>query len=428
LPRLASDHPLSSRANALLGQGHFFLADFTEAQSAFETALATALDGPDEAEALHGMAVAKSFGEHGDPSRQIAALEERRYHSPQHLIRFTTAELSRRRYAEGLRDLRLAEAEHSLRQVEDPRVRTAFTYTVANLMALRAQYTQAGEYFELFRKDVEAYELEFAIPFLGWTAAFIALGLRRFGETDRHLQKVEDWAMSHRQPSHEYNARILRARLLLETGQAEEACDSLRPEANDGMAPAWRGEYHATQALALACLGDCREANELAEHARSETEEVAVRVLAQAARAVACVHSNGGDEALELMRLARQLDVWDPVVVAARSSERLANFLAQQRELRFELGRLYQASNDSVLARNLGVRQRSTRAPEDILSPRELEVLGLMAAGLRNREIGKALFIAESTVKVHVRHILERLGVRTRAEAVARFERLARSS
>jgi ATP/maltotriose-dependent transcriptional regulator MalT len=194
------------------------------------------------------------------------------------------------------------------------------------------------------------------------------------------------------------------------------------------MAPAWRGEYHATQALALACLGDCREANELAEHARSETEEVAVRVLAQAARAVACVHSNGGDEALELMRLARQLDVWDPVVVAARSSERLANFLAQQRELRFELGRLYQASNDSVLARNLGVRQRSTRAPEDILSPRELEVLGLMAAGLRNREIGKALFIAESTVKVHVRHILERLGVRTRAEAVARFERLARSS
>jgi DNA-binding NarL/FixJ family response regulator len=57
------------------------------------------------------------------------------------------------------------------------------------------------------------------------------------------------------------------------------------------------------------------------------------------------------------------------------------------------------------------------------LSSREQEVLGLVAQGLRNREIASALYIAESTVKVHVRHILEKLGVRTRAEAVARFER-----
>jgi DNA-binding NarL/FixJ family response regulator len=35
------------------------------------------------------------------------------------------------------------------------------------------------------------------------------------------------------------------------------------------------------------------------------------------------------------------------------------------------------------------------------------------------------LFIANSTTKVHVRHILEKLGVRTRAEAVARYEKFA---
>jgi DNA-binding NarL/FixJ family response regulator len=51
------------------------------------------------------------------------------------------------------------------------------------------------------------------------------------------------------------------------------------------------------------------------------------------------------------------------------------------------------------------------------LSPRESEVLALLAEGLSNREIGKRLFISEVTVKVHIRHIFEKLGVRTRTQA-----------
>ena len=51
------------------------------------------------------------------------------------------------------------------------------------------------------------------------------------------------------------------------------------------------------------------------------------------------------------------------------------------------------------------------------LTRRESEVCGLLSQGLSNKEIAKALFISESTAKVHVRHILEKLGVRTRTEA-----------
>jgi two-component system NarL family response regulator len=51
------------------------------------------------------------------------------------------------------------------------------------------------------------------------------------------------------------------------------------------------------------------------------------------------------------------------------------------------------------------------------LSPRELEVLALIARGLANRAIGEALAIEENTVKVHVRHILAKLGVEQRTEA-----------
>ncbi len=58
------------------------------------------------------------------------------------------------------------------------------------------------------------------------------------------------------------------------------------------------------------------------------------------------------------------------------------------------------------------------RAPEE-LTERELEILTLMVAGLKNQEIAERLFLALPTVKFHVTHILVKLGVSTRTQAVA---------
>jgi DNA-binding NarL/FixJ family response regulator len=56
---------------------------------------------------------------------------------------------------------------------------------------------------------------------------------------------------------------------------------------------------------------------------------------------------------------------------------------------------------------------------EDTLSGREVEVLALVAGGNRNRDIGEHLCISEETVKVHLKHIREKLGAKDRTEAIA---------
>jgi two-component system, NarL family, nitrate/nitrite response regulator NarL len=58
-----------------------------------------------------------------------------------------------------------------------------------------------------------------------------------------------------------------------------------------------------------------------------------------------------------------------------------------------------------------------TVAPD--LTSREREVLGLLARGLTQGEIARALVISEKTVATHIQHVLEKLGVHSRAEAVA---------
>jgi len=78
-------------------------------------------------------------------------------------------------------------------------------------------------------------------------------------------------------------------------------------------------------------------------------------------------------------------------------------------------GSVFAAEVVDVLLR----RERGEAAsPFDAMTPRELEVLQLVAAGRTNREIGAQLRISERTAQAHLSHIFDKLGVSSRTEAV----------
>jgi DNA-binding CsgD family transcriptional regulator len=58
------------------------------------------------------------------------------------------------------------------------------------------------------------------------------------------------------------------------------------------------------------------------------------------------------------------------------------------------------------------------RLRELAITPRELEILGLMAEGLSNRQIADRLFVSENTVKTHSRRLFDKLGAERRTQAV----------
>jgi DNA-binding NarL/FixJ family response regulator len=95
----------------------------------------------------------------------------------------------------------------------------------------------------------------------------------------------------------------------------------------------------------------------------------------------------------------------------------MAKLLASDASHHQVLRAIFSESADTALARASGIAMPRTPRGAASLSDREFEVYELLVQGCTNRQIAATLFIAESTTKVHVRHIFEKLGVRSRVEA-----------
>jgi DNA-binding NarL/FixJ family response regulator len=81
-------------------------------------------------------------------------------------------------------------------------------------------------------------------------------------------------------------------------------------------------------------------------------------------------------------------------------------------------------SDAALVSGLLAARQSPLMSAAEALTPREQEVLQLLAEGLPNKTIADRLHISEHTVKFHVNAILSKLGAQSRSEAVVRATRL----
>lgn len=124
-------------------------------------------------------------------------------------------------------------------------------------------------------------------------------------------------------------------------------------------------------------------------------------------------------EALTRLALAEHLADRDPTGAELEGREALAGLE--------RLGAAVDADRAAALLRRLGAADaRTSPRGSGQLTGREEQVLDLLAEGLSNPEIAARLFISRKTVEHHVRHVLEKLGVRNRSEAAAEAVRRRR--
>jgi len=425
--RMGDTHDLASRAHAIIGESAFATARLPEAEIAYRSAFEAARSEDDRIAALRGWAMSCLQAELPAPTWVMETLEQRRGESATDLVRYSILELTQRHFTNGYGDAQplIDEAAAVLHRVDDPRARSSFANVTAYATSLGARYVDASRWQIICDSDIAAFDLDFARPHSLWNNAHLALAARKFGHAERLLQKLEDALERHPLIYHALNARILRARLALQTKKVEAALAAVPAIEREAVIPSIYGEYLATRALALAVDARRRDALDAAESACDVTTAIEVRVLQAAVKAIVGTARDRTALARRAWELADELSAWDPLVASIRASRELADAFASIETIRPALGSLYQRSNDLGLARLAGLRARAVGDPASLLSPRELEVLGLMARGYRNQEIATALVLSLSTVKVHVRHIFEKLGVRTRSEAVTRLSAIA---
>jgi DNA-binding NarL/FixJ family response regulator len=136
------------------------------------------------------------------------------------------------------------------------------------------------------------------------------------------------------------------------------------------------------------------------------------------AEAITSLNDGKLEAARARLQTAIDTEIWDPVLIAVRAAPAVGTFIAEKTQWRSWLQQLLAASRDTSLASSLGLQiPRAARTGSTALSPRENEVHELLAQGLTNEEIAKLLYISLSTTKVHVKHIYDKLGVRSRLEA-----------
>jgi LuxR family maltose regulon positive regulatory protein len=320
----------------------------------------------------------------------------------------------------------LFSAVHTLRRVDDPLIRSSFLHTWATLLVYTGRYADALQATHQQIRELRQHRLEFAMPHTLVNEALALRGLRRFRQALKCLGQAERGRPIDDRVAVASNA----VRIGIHVAQHDfgRAVDVPQPSDSTSVAANVVAELIANRAVALACAGKAKAAESAALKARTlttESEPHVVSKIADAITALAHNHTDRREEASITVALSEvhRTGYVDSFVTAYRGVPDLLREAAVRDTFGSELAAVVSRANDIGLAKKTisGV-QAMSHNQQDSLSEREREVLGLVARGMRNRDIAKELFISEVTVKAHMRNIMRKLGARSRAHAVSLAE------
>jgi DNA-binding CsgD family transcriptional regulator/tetratricopeptide (TPR) repeat protein len=422
-----SEYEPSLRVKILLRAGQSALLDSRErdALDHFRAARAIAPQGPLEREALVGEFFASvDLGLDGADAL-LAELGELSSRGPVDLVRMSIARTVYAERSGGLFDA-LAQARDIyplLDRIVDPIIKTSFLNAYGQSLALTGHYEHALKIADEGAGVATEYRLQFVLSHAAILRAMAAIGLR---DVSLALNALAEAEQSSDDPHIGTSAAILRARLALLRGAPEEALAILSTPLKRDPSAALNAEYLGSRSLAAVAAGQLRPASEACEcvlrapgYARGGT------TTAILVKAVLALHSDPDDNdplaktAIPFVFEGGRLDEF--VAVYRSFPSVLACALSNSEYGAIAMG-LVGRANDARLAKEVGLRITTPLAGRmGTLTLRESEVLVLVARGLTNKDIANELVISESTAKAHVRHVMEKLGARSRTEAASRL-------
>ncbi len=417
---LPADDRMVFRALMLAGRAAHAASEDREGLELFREAATAALTEGDSREARWGEQMCAADLELAEGLTILQSLDDSAVRaSPREVMQAAGRRLgAQMRYGNRIELTDGARAMEIIDHVDDPMVRSSFLNTYSFALSMAGKYEAALEVAEALSAEVERGRLAFASPHRHCAMAVAHMGTRNFVGAKDQLRRLRISIDDTSDPYVHLNHYAIEVRLLLQTGQTKRACELEIPDDHvDRAARAMCAEAEASRSLALACCWRLDEAEDLATRALVGTRESAAHYLARGALVVVSLKRrevSAAEGVRDLFIAAHEVLAVDPIVCAYRASPELFVTAMSVMDKLSTVRRFFSSSGDIEHIKALR-GDESESGQRQSLSPREAEIHGLVCEGLTNKQIARALFISESTVKVHVQHIFDKLGIRSRA-------------
>jgi ATP/maltotriose-dependent transcriptional regulator MalT len=412
---------LRSRAELVAGRAAQLSDHRTGAKLWFASAEASAVAPQVRAAALWGQVIVDTEEETGELDNALDRFAAANDGTVEHAMRLAHGRM--------LVALARGDARHALDCAKeaaaleplstDPFASLAVLNQLTGALAYVALYSESLRAADHFIAATEESGIDFALNHALLAKARALVGLRRFAEARSLLRRVMTRAQAEPDPWVAAYAPVVEARLDISLGDLDKARDQLMIEPSSRATAGLHAESAAHRAVIEAASGNDAEALHWIGRSRRSTS-IEAQSLWRLAATILGTDRSARPQSNELKGVDYVIEsgYLDALVISCRAQPELAKRIVADGTHRGALMATLLASQDEPLARSAGLDIPRTIRRAETLSPRELEVYELMTQGRTNPEIARNLYISEATAKVHVRHILRKLGVRSRVEAV----------